>query len=110
MSKLSSLGASESIFEGTALLIAIFGFLLAMSARTDMSAYIIVLIMGLMLGRIAWVSRKKSKLPMLLLLCAFVAGFLMGNVAGNPVVLVVMMGVGIYWGYEAHRRKWLPFT
>ncbi|MFQ5620745.1 MAG: hypothetical protein ACE5FT_02800 [Candidatus Nanoarchaeia archaeon] len=110
MPRIQTLGASENIFEGVGIFIAIVGYLLAISARTPLSAYLVVLVIGLLLGRIAWQSHGKSKLPLALLLCAFTAGFLLGNVMGDPVILVVCMGIGIYWGHEVHKRKLIPFT
>ena len=108
MVKLQTTTHSENYFELLALFLVLFGFILAKSAQSPAAAYFAVFIAGLLLGRVAWFAHDTSKLHFAVLTAGFLVGFFIGSIVGNPGLLFISLGIGIYTGHEAHRRKlWL---
>lgn len=92
-----------------AIALVIFGYFLAVSAKTALANYVMLFLGGVLFGRIA-AKEKRKRLPALLLLAAFLAGWLMGLSAGNPVLILAFLVAGAYYGFRAQDSGLWPFA
>lgn len=109
MSKLQGTHPLDSPMEMGAVLLVIFGYFLAVSARTSLANYVILFLAGILFGRIA-AKEKRKRLPALLLLAAFLAGWLMGLSAGNPALIFISLLAGAVYGFRAQDSGLWPFA
>ena len=97
---------AENRFELIGFFILIGAFILAKSAKSAFASYFIVLLAGIVFGKYTWDQRKRKKtiMPVVMLICAFLVGFIYGGPVGDPGVQFLSLLIGAYLGYEIHRR------
>lgn len=85
----------------------IFGFILALLARSAVIAYVLISLAGLWGGRVWFRIKKNFKVAWTLTLISFLFGFLIGRLIlnfdyGNGRVIVFLYVLGIFIGFYLH--------
>ena len=91
--------------ETVAILVLALGFLLAVLARSMIFEYALILLAGLVFGRLLhrWKPHKKTALVLIIL--AFLMGYLLGGIWANRKLLIVLYGAGIYGGWMLEKKQ-----
>ena len=85
----------------------IIGFFLAISAASAVISYIIIILSGLMGGRIWYRIKENFKTPWIIILFGFLVGFVLGSFYGNKKIIILLYVVGIALSYFLHNEGYI---
>lgn len=91
--------------ETIAIILIAVGFLIALLAHSAFAQYGLVLIAGLVFGRLLcrWKPYKKSAL--ILVMLGFLMGYMIGGVGANRKLLVAFYTIGLWIGWMMEKNK-----
>ena len=86
----------------------IVGFLVAISIKIPLLAYIIIFCTGLMAGRIIFQKFGKRPLfPFFLIIIGFLFGYLLGSFNFNKIVITILFVIGVIFSYYIHKKGYI---
>ena len=85
--------------------IIIMGFLLAIFIRSAIVSYIIIISMGIMVGRLFYLKKKNLPFFRYMLTIGFLLGFLIGSFYANWLWLLFFFMVAAYASYKMHKHN-----
>ncbi len=89
------------------LLLLVVGFIMGFAVRAPVIHYIIIFLVGMIVGRLFYLKKKYLPFPRYLITFGFVLGFIVGSIASNWKVLVFLFFVGAYTGYKLHEAHFI---
>ena len=90
------------------------GIFIAFLSPSAFISYLIILLAGMIAGRILYERRRNTRTPYVMIITGFVAGFtlvsVVGGKYGNPFIIMSLFIVGIIVMYQVSERGVLPDT
>lgn len=105
MNKRAAMSFYKDTLEYLFIAVLIMGFLLAIFIRSALVSYVIIIIVGLMVGRQFYFKQKNLPLSRYVLAFAFVIGFMVGSFYASWLWLAFFFVVGAYSGFQLHKHK-----
>ncbi|MEA2037700.1 MAG: hypothetical protein U9O94_09395 [Nanoarchaeota archaeon] len=87
-----------------AFVLLIIGFVFSLAAPSAVLSYAIILVAGMLGGRLIYNRRKSTVFPYVLILVGFLIGFLVGSRYGNYLSIMLFFVLGIFISYYAHLK------
>ena len=97
----------EDWAEVTGFFLLVIGFFMAITAGSAVISYFIIILSGLMGGRIWYRIKENLKTPWIIILFGFLVGFVSGSFYGNKKIIILLYVVGIFLSYWLHREGWV---
>ncbi|TKJ17470.1 hypothetical protein CEE44_02965 [Candidatus Woesearchaeota archaeon B3_Woes] len=91
--------------EVLAFVLLVIGFFSALGSGSAVIAYTLVLLAGLMGGRIWFRVKKGFKTPWVIILTGFLIGFMLGSRYGSNKIILLFYVFGIAISYYLHDRE-----
>lgn len=85
----------------------IIGFFFAILAGSAIISYLIVIMCGLMGGRIWFRIKENLKTPWIIILLGFLIGFVLGSFYGNKKIIILLYIVAIAVSYFLHNEGYV---
>ena len=90
-------------------LLLLIGFAVALSINSVWLNYAIIIIAGLMAGRVLFKKRGNQPLfPVILIIIIFLVGYLLGSFAFNRVFILIIFLISAYASYKIHKKGYIP--
>lgn len=103
----------QSWAEFYAILLLIIGFLIAITIRNVFIAYLVIVIAGLMAGRLIYGRKRKHKFTHYLIVIGFLFGYLIGSLGFDKrIIALLFFGAGLLSYYlhdKGYVEKFIPF-
>ncbi len=90
-----------------AVILIVVGFLIAISIRSSILNYIVILLAGGMSGRLIFESKKKGMFPYFLIIIGFLLGFMLGSIYISKRLIVFFFVLGIMLSYYIHKKGYI---
>ena len=91
------------------LLLLLVGFAVALSIQSVWLNYIIIILAGLMAGRVIFKKKGNQPLfPFILIIIIFLVGYLLGSFAFNRVLILFVFLISTYISYKIHKKGYIP--
>jgi hypothetical protein len=90
-----------------------FGIFVAVLSPSAFISYVIILLSGMIAGRIFWERRNNTTIAYTMITLGFLAGYAAGSFFryfGNVLVIIVLFIVGIMVMYKISERGFIPDT
>jgi xanthosine utilization system XapX-like protein len=91
-----------------ALFLLIAGFCIALIADSSVVNYIVILLCGIVVGRLYAMRRARIGAPFYIMVIGFLIGYLVGawliRHRGNPIALMVIFFIGCYFGNHWYKH------
>lgn len=98
-------GLSEAWAETGAVVLLLIGFLVALLLREAILVYIVILLAGLLAGRVVYLRRFKEPLfPFILMILGFLLGYLLGSLEASRILTVLLFVLGLGVSYYLHKK------
>lgn len=94
--------------EFLALLALIVGLVFALGADSIAAAYVIVLVFGLLFGRVWARLPKGNEIPLFMITAGCLIGICLGLILQNLKAVVLIYAIGILFSFYAHKKDWVP--
>ncbi|MBN1386705.1 hypothetical protein JW968_07105 [Candidatus Woesearchaeota archaeon] len=85
----------------------VIGFVLSLSTGSAFVSYVIIILTGLLSGRILHDRKHKGKFPYYLIIIGFLLGYLIGNFYANTKVLMFLFIVVNIFSYWLHEKGYM---
>src|SRR3989338_4140407 len=86
------------------------GFFIALVVRSAGMHYIVILIAGLLCGRILYDKHRVQPIfPFVLIVTGFLLGYMLGAIAANKLVVMILFLIGLTISYQAHKKGYIGF-
>jgi hypothetical protein len=88
-----------------------FGIFMAVLSPSAFISYVIILLSGMIAGRIFWERRNNTRIAYTMITLGFVAGYAAGAFFrhfGNILVILILFVVGIITMYKLSERGFIP--
>ena len=99
-----ALDVKEDWVEVLLLVFIVIAFVFVAASPSALSAYVLALLSGALFGGYWWHFRAKPRLPFVIIIIGFVAGWLVGMLSGNKLFSIVMFYIGMAVGYAIHKQ------
>lgn len=83
------------------------GIILSVFAGNVLFNYIIILLSGLMFGRLLYQERMNFKFSFYLIVFGFLLGYIVGSYYANRKTVLLLFLIGVTASYYIHLKKWL---
>lgn len=91
--------------EAVALLMLAAGFFLAVLSGSATFQYVLILLAGLVFGRLLHSWKPHKKAAIVLVIIGFLMGYMLGGVWANRKLLVAIYAAGIWAGWQIEKKK-----
>lgn len=91
--------------ESLALTLLIIGFILSLLARSILTQLIIIILAGLVFGRLLHRWKPHKKLSLVLIMLGFLLGYILGSASASPKILVVLFFLAVFAGWKLEQSK-----
>jgi hypothetical protein len=96
--------------EVLAAIVLLLGFLIALVLRSTLIHYLVILVAGLLAGRIIYAKYKKQPIfPFILIIIGFLLGFMLGAITANKIAIIIVFAVGASISYWIHKEGYVGF-
>lgn len=85
----------------------IIGLLISLSTGSAFMNYLVILISGLLSGRIIYFRKHKLKLSVMIIIILFVLGYLLGSRHGSTTLTLLFFILGTVGSYRLHLDGYL---
>jgi hypothetical protein len=85
----------------------ILGIIIALSASSALVSYILILLAGILAGRVIYERKGKIKFPHIVIIIGFLLGYIIGAYYGNRKFIAVLFILGAMIGYKFYDKGWL---
>lgn len=84
----------------------VIGIIVAFLSPSLFISYMIIFLSGMIAGRLLWERRNKTRYPYILIMLAFVAGYMLGTFRhyGNPIIILILFVVGAVLMYKLNQK------
>jgi len=93
-----------------ATIILLVGFFIALLIRSPFLHYIVITLSGPLCGRVLYDKHKTQPIfPFVMIVTGFFLGFMLGAIAANKLVIMILFLFGLTLSYQAHKRGYIGF-
>ena len=86
------------------------GFFIALIIRSTFMHYLVILIAGLLCGRILYDKHRVQPIfPFVLIVTGFFLGYMLGALHASKLAIMVLFLIGLTISYQAHKRGYVGF-
>ncbi|MBS3137671.1 hypothetical protein J4232_04515 [Candidatus Woesearchaeota archaeon] len=89
------------------LFLLVVGFVVALFSKSAAITYIMIIVCGLVSGRMLFFRKYRMKMLFYMVTAAFLIGFIIGSFYGETRYIVVFYIIGNYVGYFLHKEAYL---
>ncbi|MBI2140002.1 hypothetical protein HYU14_03695 [Candidatus Woesearchaeota archaeon] len=97
-------GIYSSWVESGFVIALIAGFLFSLSAGSTFITYALVVIVGMMFGKVIYNRRHNLLFPYYALIVGFLVGYLLGLLYGSWIIAALLFFISAYGSYKAHEK------
>ena len=96
--------------EALAVIILMLGFFFAIVIESPFIHYVIILLAGLLGGRVVYERHRYQPIfPFILMLIGFLLGFMLGAISANKKVIMFLFLVGFFFSLWLHKQGHMGF-
>ena len=88
----------------------IIGVLVALSSRSAVVSYVVILIAGMLAGRVIYERKHNLKFPYYVIAGGFLIGYAIGVYYGNRLIVIALFVIGVILSYKLYDKKILKDT
>jgi RsiW-degrading membrane proteinase PrsW (M82 family) len=92
------------------LILAVAGVIIALAVPKNLISYIVIFFSGMFAGRLIYDRKDKMKFPYIMIIVAFLIGYLIGGVGTNRIIMILLFVLGIVFCYKLYDKKILKDT
>ena len=85
----------------------IIGFIIALLTPSAFISYIVVLLSGMIAGRLLYDRKKKLTIPYYLIILGFLIGFVLGSRYGSQKIIIILFVLGLLLSYHLYNKGYL---
>jgi len=86
------------------------GFFIALIVRSQFMHYVVILIAGLLCGRVLYDKHRVQPIfPFVLIVVGFLLGYMLGAIAASKLALTILFLIGLTVSYQLHKRGYIGF-
>jgi len=86
------------------LLFLIIGFIIAIRSTSAFLSYVIILVIGCMVGRFWYKIKDQFRFPWLIVIFGLLVGYLLGDRYGSNLVIIILFLLGAIVSYYVHEN------
>ena len=103
----SGLTWAEDWVEIVSIAAIVVGFFLSLSAGSAIINYVLILIIGFLVGRVIYQRKHKFKFAFIIITALFLLGYLLGNRYGSTLITLLFFIVGSVGSYRLHHKGYI---
>ena len=89
------------------LILMILGFILALKVGSAVMSYIIIVLCGLISGRLIYKLKKNITFPFYIIILGFLLGYLLGSYYGSKKLMIILFAVANIAGHFVYNKGYL---
>jgi len=83
------------------------GLVVSLSASSALINYVIIILFGVLSGRLLFVRRGLFKFTYIVIILGFFIGYIFGSYKGNSIIITILFVLANIVSYYAHKKKYI---